>query len=107
MTRHGTSPWGEVVPIHPIPAEQRRVARDYERLCAEHEGRPYIAPERIARAFDDEGMIEAFRERDSFPTTFERVADALGSRDFLLVYAGIWLGCLLTVVLAYCWSVVL
>jgi hypothetical protein len=36
---------------------------------------------------------------------FDRISDALGSRDFLLVYTGIWIGCLLTVAMAFCWSV--
>lgn len=37
-------------------------------------------------------------------TLFERVADALGSRDFLLVYVGFVIGCFATVGLAFVWS---
>jgi hypothetical protein len=37
--------------------------------------------------------------------TLDRIADALGSRDFLLVYMGIVGGALLTVGCAFCWSV--
>jgi hypothetical protein len=38
-------------------------------------------------------------------STLDRVADALGSRDFLLVYMGIVGGALLTVGCAFLWSV--
>jgi hypothetical protein len=38
---------------------------------------------------------------------FDRISDALGSRDFLLVYTGIWIGCLLTVGCAALWAGVL
>jgi hypothetical protein len=31
------------------------------------------------------------------PPLIDRIADALGSRDFLFLYAGFWLGCMATV----------
>jgi hypothetical protein len=50
--------------------------------------------------FDQLGNREWHRR-----STLDRVADALGSRDFLLVYMGIVGGALLTVGCAFLWSV--
>jgi len=41
------------------------------------------------------------------PSTFERVADALGSRVGLAFYCGAYVGALLTVALAYAWGAAL
>jgi hypothetical protein len=43
----------------------------------------------------------------SRPTTFERVADAFNNDRAFFFCIGAYAGCLVTVALAYCWSVVL
>jgi len=77
--------------------------------------RPFILPHRNATR-DDE-MLAAIEERlrqgsprrparhiDLAPSTFERIADALGSRIGFAFYCGAYVGALLTVALAYLWS---
>jgi hypothetical protein len=69
---------------------------------------PLKTPDQIVR----EHGVEAQHKPDFRETRhvvireplFDRIADALGSRDFLIFYSGIYVGCLLTVGFAYLWS---
>jgi hypothetical protein len=58
------------------------------------------------KRFADEQIADLGRESfGSRPPLFERIADALGSRDFFIFYCGIYAGCILTVTLALVWRV--
>jgi hypothetical protein len=50
---------------------------------------------------------DAERRTGSKPTTFERVTNAFNNDRAFFFCIGAYAGCLVTVALAYCWSVVL
>ena len=61
--------------------------------------RPHPAPANLYNRFAESLQAE------EPPSTLERIADALASPRFLLFYAGFYCGCIVTVGLAYVWSV--
>lgn len=87
-----------------IPAHERKFLAE---LLAERD--------RLAANDRKPNLFERFSENDPYDqlgnrewhrrSTLDRVADALGSRDFFMVYIGIYIGCFLTVGCAFLWSV--
>jgi hypothetical protein len=62
-----------------------------------HRGVRPIPPAHLERIFDDVEPPEPI----TFGDIFNHIGDALGSRGFLLFYAGFWFGCLVTVGAAF------
>lgn len=77
----------KILPLHRVVELPVRTLDD---IAREHEGQP--------------DLIEQLRQNTRYPSTIERITDALDSPRMIGFYLGFYAGCMATVGLAMLWS---